>query len=544
MKKSVVISLVLYILFASSGSHVFANDFFQNREKRFVLGGEAGWSQVVDYQGVGEYDNIRPYRVMALSSAENLDHSPADFAISFDEASPNLFRDAAGNYQLKTNDSLSFAGREMARHGNGAARFFGTSSSSIEMTPINPNALLYSGQKVKDFSMSFWLYPMNAENGEQILSWLAARQTVEGENVFQRIQCTVVKNKLQWDFIDFFSSPDDRGRKTLSVTSSDSLIPKTWSHHLIRFDSDTGRMEYLVNGEIEGIVYATSSGRESGDVYLPTSGNGGTLELGKRYTGLIDEFRAYKLYLPQADTAKYAARGGTFRTKPFNMGATNSWVKRIDVSGGITSENGSSIKNTYLGDRIHQFANNEALQFFIRTSDNPYRWAYDDTGWVSFVPGEELGGEGSKGLGEIRGKWMQIMVQMYPGGEQKSSPYIDEIEITYIEDSAPPPPSMIHAAARDGSVDLSWNKSSDEDLGGYLVYYGTSRAVYFGESAILGVSPINVGMSTSVHIDGLENGTLYYFAVAAYDKAQEPHIGELSRETAARPLRFIYPSSY
>ncbi|MDR2900608.1 MAG: fibronectin type III domain-containing protein, partial [Treponema sp.] len=102
----------------------------------------------------------------------------------------------------------------------------------------------------------------------------------------------------------------------------------------------------------------------------------------------------------------------------------------------------------------------------------------------------------------------------------------------------------IRAVARDGAVDLSWKDSSDADLGGYLVYYGTSSTAYFGKSAILGVSPIDVGISTSVHIDGLKNGTLYYFAVAAYDKADQPHIGEFSKEAAARPLQFIYPASY
>jgi hypothetical protein len=223
------------------------------------------------------------------------------------------------------------------------------------------------------------------------------------------------------------------------------------------------------------------------------------------------------------------------------MGSTNSWVKKIDVSGGINAGGSESLKNTYLGNRIHQFVNNEALQFFVRTSDNPYTWNNDERGWISFVPGEELA---AYELDMMHGKWLQIMVNMYPGGGQESSPYIEEIKITYMEDSAPPPPAMIHALARDGSVDLSWNKSSDADVGGYLVYYGTSRAEYFGESAILGVSPINVGNTTSIHIDGLENGTLYYFAVAAYDKANEPHIGDFSKEVAARPLQFMYPASY
>jgi hypothetical protein len=41
---------------------------------------------------------------------------------------------------------------------------------------------------------------------------------------------------------------------------------------------------------------------------------------------------------------------------------------------------------------------------------------------------------------------------------------------------------------------------------------------------------------TSIRIEGLKNGTLYYFSVASYDKIlREP--GDFSRETAARPQK-------
>jgi hypothetical protein len=76
-------------------------------------------------------------------------------------------------------------------------------------------------------------------------------------------------------------------------------------------------------------------------------------------------------------------------------------------------------------------------------------------------------------------------------------------------------------------------------VGGYLVYFGTSSGDYFGESTIQGVSPINAGKRTSIRINGLENGTLYYFAVAAYNRTNPPNAGNFSRETMARPLRMV-----
>jgi hypothetical protein len=111
---------------------------------------------------------------------------------------------------------------------------------------------------------------------------------------------------------------------------------------------------------------------------------------------------------------------------------------------------------------------------------------------------------------------------------------VEEFRITYLPDEAPLPPAVVTAAAGDGAVTLSWKSSADFDTAGYLIYYGTSRGEYFGNCAILGESPIDAGKRTSLRIEGLENGVLYYFVVAAYDRPQ--HAGEFSREVTARPL--------
>jgi hypothetical protein len=101
------------------------------------------------------------------------------------------------------------------------------------------------------------------------------------------------------------------------------------------------------------------------------------------------------------------------------------------------------------------------------------------------------------------------------------------------------PPAGISVLARDGAVELNWRNSPDRDTEGYLVYYGRARGEYFGEDAAQGASPIDAGKQNSLRIEGLENGTLYYFAVAAYDRREAGafHAGEFSREVSARPLR-------
>lgn len=57
---------------------------------------------------------------------------------------------------------------------------------------------------------------------------------------------------------------------------------------------------------------------------------------------------------------------------------------------------------------------------------------------------------------------------------------------------------------------LSWNAVTDPTLGGYLVYFGTTSGIY---PNLLPVSKD----STSFVVSGLDSGTRYYFAAAAYN---------------------------
>ncbi|MDL2228670.1 hypothetical protein LJC14_00290 [Treponema sp. OttesenSCG-928-L16] len=525
----------LFIIFTF---FLFAGKLWPQDEQVLRIGGEAGWASVQSRNSVAETSLVRPFPVMALSSARTADDPRLDIALCFDEENPLLFSDMTGHYAVRVSPSVSSADRNWARYGSGAAVFSGGDQFSnqagngpLVITPAGAEALLFSGQSFKDFSVEFWLYPMNMENGEQVLSWTSTRRTMQGESTFQRIQCLANRNRLRWTFLDFFAAPDDAHQLTLTVTSITPVLPRTWSHHLIRFDSGTGMLEYLINGRTEGLVYATSSGREGGDVYSPVIGQGGELVLGGRFTGMMDEFRAYGAYIENPFLYRYPAGGGRFETIPLDTRSSNTAILKVEASGGRIFGDGRNIVNEYTGDRAYAFSDAAAVSFYIRASDNPYQWdPMDDTDWLPFTPGTEL-------PGTVRGRFVQIAAQLYPSGDGESTPYLDELRIIYRPDAPPPPPARLTALAREGGVELSWSPSSDEDVGGYLVYYGTSKGEYFGDSAILGVSPVNVGKRTSIFIDGLQGGTLYYFAVAAYDRVNPPHIGEFSREVTARPLR-------
>jgi hypothetical protein len=93
------------------------------------------------------------------------------------------------------------------------------------------------------------------------------------------------------------------------------------------------------------------------------------------------------------------------------------------------------------------------------------------------------------------------------------------------------------ATPGNGKVTLTWRKVNDLSVKGYLVYYGSSPRNYLGTGATQGDSPLDAGSATTIEIDGLDNGSLYYFAVTAYDTSTPRQQSEFGAEVSARPSR-------
>ena len=536
---------LLYSFFLLTGS------VYGIGEKILTLGSASSWENVEKKQGIIEVANIRPNSVLVLDSSMPFLNNEAylDLHLSFDDSRPFNFKDSKGRYDVLISPELGVVSEPLCRIGTGAALFSFRSDTTENEGPLvlkpRANALFAPGSHIRDFSIEFWLFPQNLETGEQLLTWISSKPDGKGGFVNQRIQCIASRNKLNWTFGNIFFSPGERENKIMSF-SGPLLLNRTWSHHLIRFDADLGLLEYLVDGRLEVVDYTTSTGREGGEVYTPVIGDDCRLVLGSRFSGIIDEFRIYSCYVEKTALTKYPDRGGRVETRTLDLGYTNSRVLKIEAFGGRTGVFQTRVRNEYTGNSTLRFTDHAEIKFFIRTSNSPYRW--NDIPWLPFNPGTDLSGSLSGNLsgsllgvpGELRGRYIQIAADFYPSGNGETSPYLSELKITYNSADPPPPPVQIIAAAKDGAVELTWRASPSRDVGGYYVYYGTTRGEYFEAK-----SPIDAGSRTSILIDGLNNGTLYYFAVAAYNMPDTreqyfvPEPGEFSREAAARPLRML-----
>ncbi|MCL2277646.1 MAG: hypothetical protein FWC21_07080 [Treponema sp.] len=556
MKKFHIIPKIVYILLLIFGSAVSQN-VYAIGERIISLGGGSSWTSVETRIGVTEAGRVRPNPVLTLSSASAamasgyvaaygawgnlypLVETALDMSVSFDENSPALFRDITGNYRISETSFAGVSGQSLARAGTGAVIF---GNGPVVVQPNNRSALFAPGNRIRDFTIEFWLYPLSMENGEVILTWNAYASRASSQNAAastQRINCYASRNRLTWSFNNFFASVDGLTYKNIEFSGNAPIIPRTWSHHLVRFDAATGIIEYIVDGVSQAIVYATATNRENSEVFTPVIGFNGMFLFGEKFSGLMDEFKIHSVFAGRDVIQKYPSAGGRMETMAIDLGDNSSSVQKIDVTGGRFGGSGSgsgtggtgagSVQNEYRENGRFKFSDDSEIVFFIRANNNP--WLLNTSQWINFTPGEAVTG--------LTGRYVQIAADFYPSSDGESSPYIDVVNIVYIPGEPPLPPRNLTAAAMDGAVTLSWRHSLTDNTKGYLVYYSSVRGELFGTGASLGPSPIDVGITNNIVINGLSNGTLYYFAVAAYDNRTGEtsyHAGEFSSLVTARPL--------
>ena len=529
---------IVYIFILISGSAAA----FAVGERTITLGGDASWRSAEIKTGVTEARSIRPNPVLMLSSASSAagysaaagvwgslsgyNESAVDLSVSFDERESRLFTDSAGKYRVSASPFIESVSGVYARAGTGAALL---GAGQISIAPNSYNALFSPGNRIRDFTIEFWLYPSNMESGETIVSWTAynaAQNSATGS--IQRINCYTSRNRLTWSFVNFFVSSGGGAYKNIEFSGNTPIVPKTWSHHLVRFDAATGMIEYLVDGISEAILYATPTNREHSEVYTPVAGSNGIFLLGERFYGIMDEFKIHSAFAGRSSIQKYPSSGGRMETGAIDLGINSGGVIRIDVTGGRTGFTGSAVHNEYRENGRFRFSDNCEINFFIRANDNP--WLLHNSRWVSFTPGAGISG--------IYGRYVQIAADFYPSSDGEASPYLDVLNIVYMNSEPPMPPRSLTAAASDGAVSLRWRHSPSGSIAGYLVYYSAVRGELFGTGAEAGPSPIDVGITDNFNISGLVNGTLYYFTVAAYDRrtGETNRVGEFSAEATARPL--------
>ena len=487
-EKGIPVAVILFSLLASVTA----------QESVVTLGDDLDW--------VGRSENVvfRPgYRGtpdVVIRDAEHSRDAETDLLLNFNSLP---FRSETPYYDV------SAPGVEIspdnARLGAGAAAFRGVPSidqtaRGVFLAP-QPGALFSPGTVWGSFSIEFWVYPATMADGESIMSWSGVDSS-NGTRVQQELSVEIHDRRIRWRFVNMFATGTTE-RFSVSLTALSPLVPRRWSHHALRFDASTGLLEYLVDGRPEGISYATSRGREAGTVYRVGIGESPDphVVVGSRFVGFLDAFRVVRRFIDVSIIERAVRPYGTVVSRPVDLGARSAGflgIETIDDRPGATD-----------------------ILYYYRIGDTIVNDEIDAE-WRPVRSGEAPDPE-------PRGRYVQVRAELF--ADHRSSPRLSRISVRYREPVPPVPPSHVTASADDGSVTLRWRAVPDETVSGYVVYYGDQPGRY-----VL-ATPIDVGRETEYTIENLENGRLYFFAVAAYDEPGRAGRIPLSREISARPVR-------
>jgi hypothetical protein len=472
-------------------------------EQEIVLGREDGWRDFTVVQDLVRRPGMWNTLDFFLREQEYLPvPGQTDLLLHFNRKDEG---ELSGHYRLEPRAALTAPGVRVL--GEASAAFNG-GRRGMRLFPQG-GALFARGTRGGDFTIEFWLRPSLANDGEEVLAWIGSRW-LEGRLEPQELRCTIRARRLAWEFVNLFAAGEggaaEESGPALRLEGITALLPRAWRHHLLRFDSGSGLLEYLLDGVPEAVAYARG---EPGGPPLELrigEADSAPLELGRGFTGFLDELRISRAFVEEPVLARFDARAGVASSSPLDLGYTGTRLKRIEA--------------------VSRAEADADIFFYYRLSDR-LSGGEPAGDWVQFQPGAELP--------QARGRWLQLRVELFPDGRRLHSPQLSELRVVYEQDLPPAAPAGLQAVAGNGRVRLLWSPVREEDVRGYLVYYGLAPGNYHGTGADGGPSPIDVGPATELELAGLENGRLYYFTVVAYDSTEPPHRSAFSREVSARP---------
>ena len=190
----------------------------------------------------------------------------------------------------------------------------------------------------------------------------------------------------------------------MRLTGTRQLLPRTWHHHLLRFDSRDGLLEYLLDGVPEAISHVTDTGRESGSVAVPV--------LGAAYAAARHRRGVHRL-------PGRASRLAAFVDDPV--------LSRFLGKTGTATYPGSSTSATPpraspASRRVDSTPGDSGIEFSYQVSDTwgGRKVAEGDTDWVPFVPGTDFGDT-------VKARYIQLRVELFPDGTRTQSPRLSSL---------------------------------------------------------------------------------------------------------------------
>lgn len=468
-----------------------------------ILGGEDDWKGTV-LSNLKTTPGKGGFLDLALNRSELTPHrETTDILLTFNKESQI---DQSGNYSIGEQPEYS---SKYFKSGDGSATF--DRDSRLTLKAEKRGSLFYPFTNWEDFTIEFWLYPANPREGESIIQWKGLGRN-DDEIYSQSILCHFINRRLVWSFNNIFQTPDSP--ESFYEISGDPVLPRQWNHHMLRYDSSTGMLEYLVNGQPSAIIYTTDDGHESNTVYTPRVGDEpGELIIGSGFTGFMDEFRMERRFVENRSTKRYDQPG--YGISPIlDLQFSDSRINNLK-----TQENSPGNAAVF----SYYFITNSLLEAEEKRNDFRGKETilnYPDI-WKPFSEIDNTS----------RGRYLLLSFLLYPDRKDDLTPGLSFLNVDYTPSLPPLPPAYIHAQrSDDGQLRLEWNPSASPEVEGYLLFFGENPGEY-----IYPGSPLKIEKENYTLIDGLSPFKQYFFAIKSYTGSENPRFSDFSEEISIRP---------
>ncbi|PKL11045.1 MAG: hypothetical protein CVV50_06250, partial [Spirochaetae bacterium HGW-Spirochaetae-6] len=261
-----------------------------------------------------------------------------------------------------------------------------------------------------------------------------------------------------------------------------------------------GKMDYYRDGKLLSQAWATKDGNPGSSImYLETPKNWFYV-LGKGYRGFLDNFFISADSKNNFNVTLHDENKGSILSRVFHFDSLVS-VYDMDIS-------------SHLPDLT-------ALTLEYRVSSEPFA----DATSAEIIPWQDYNLVNRQYNENIKGKYFQFRLQLYPSGEGKFSPQVSSLRMKYNTIDVPSIPLGLIASSSEGKIQLSFRESPSKNVVAYKIYYGTRSNEYWGNVSLQGNSPISVPITAFQKnedlgrwyftLEGLSPLEVYYFRIAS-----------------------------
>ena len=451
------------------------------REYRLEFGKEDNWQQFPLRSNVELEKGLRGYYDILVGDQRHFPSKVVDMMLHFDETIP---RDARNNWQITENRTVIVA--QAARSGDGAA-YFSRQNGGITLRAVESPLFNQAGDW-GDFSIEFYSYAIQLEEYEQLLLWQSENEpapSLSGSKIVQKIELVVREERMQWNFINFFSL-EDQLLPSLTLYAVDRSPLRRWQHHLLRYRQARGLLEYLIDGQPQAVTYTTENGREGGarysHIHRPTTQE--ELHIAPAFSGMLDEFRIVGEWMEPPPLRNYSVASGVIESNIIDLAERYGQLRRIEAQ--------------------FQTPDQSQVQIEYRTAMERREFVEEDeASWVVVHPDIDI-------IPSPYLRFLKLRVRLLPDGVGANSPRLSTIGVVIeraVPLSAPRNPIVIENAA-DKSIELMWQPPFDLQPLGYRIFYGPRPGYY--------PYRIEVGTPTRYLLPPLKPDSPYYFVIESY----------------------------